>query len=66
MDTAINKEEVAAYEKNKTEGDNQKYDPSTIVRPRIKMSSCLEVFAKTETVEHFYSTAINGNTTAHK
>ncbi|XP_008209827.1 ubiquitin carboxyl-terminal hydrolase 5 isoform X2 [Nasonia vitripennis] len=68
MDMVLNKEEVAAYEaeKNKTDEDKAKFDPNLIVRPRIKLSSCLESFAKTEIVEQFYSSALNDKTTATK
>lgn len=61
-------EEVAAYEaeKSKTGEDKAKFDPNLIVRPRIKLSSCLESFAKTEIVEQFYSSALNDKTTATK
>lgn len=61
-------EEVAAYEaeKSKTGDDKAKFDPNQVVRPRIKFSSCLETFAGTETVEQFYSSALNDKTTATK
>jgi ubiquitin carboxyl-terminal hydrolase 5/13 len=61
-------EEVAAYEteKNKSEDGKVKSDPNLIVRPRIKLSSCLETLAKVETVEQFYSSALNDKTTATK
>ncbi|XP_023247386.1 ubiquitin carboxyl-terminal hydrolase 5 isoform X2 [Copidosoma floridanum] len=66
MDMVLNKEEVAAYEQSKSGEDKSKIDLNTIVRPRIKLSSCIESFAKTETVEQFYSTALNSTTTATK
>jgi ubiquitin carboxyl-terminal hydrolase 5/13 len=41
-------------------------DPSVIVRPRIKLFSCLEAFSQAEIVEQFYSSALNEKTTARK
>jgi ubiquitin carboxyl-terminal hydrolase 5/13 len=41
-------------------------NPSVVVRPRIKLISCLEAFCKAEIVEHFYSSALNEKTTARK
>ena len=41
-------------------------DPKEIVRPRISLTSCLEAFAATATVEDFYSTAINAKSIAKK
>lgn len=69
LDCAINKDEVNAYENDKktAELNGQSFDTNnTIVRPHIKLSSCLEALARTETVEQFYSSAINGKTTATK
>lgn len=68
VETAINQEEVAAYEalKKETETKGQKLDSNTLVRPRIKLSSCLETFIRSETLEQFYSTALNERTTAQK
>ncbi|XP_043255295.1 ubiquitin carboxyl-terminal hydrolase 5 [Colletes gigas] len=68
LETAINKEEVAAYEalKKETEAKGQTLDSNTLVRPRIKLSSCLQTFIRSETVEQFYSSALNEKTTAQK
>ncbi|XP_017890085.1 ubiquitin carboxyl-terminal hydrolase 5 [Ceratina calcarata] len=68
VEAAVNKEEVAAYEalKSETEAKGQKLDSNTLVRPRIKLSSCLEAFIQPETVEQFYSSALNEKTTAQK
>lgn len=41
-------------------------DPKDIVRPRISMQTCLEAFAATETIEGFYSSAINSTCAANK
>jgi len=41
-------------------------DPNVVVRPRIKLLSCLETFAQVEIVEQFYSSALNEKTTAEK
>ncbi|XP_003395686.1 ubiquitin carboxyl-terminal hydrolase 5 [Bombus terrestris] len=68
VETAINKDEVAAYEtlKSETEAKGQKLDANALVRPRIKLSSCLQTFIRSETVEQFYSSALNEKTTAQK
>jgi len=62
------KDEVAAYETQKKEAETkgQKLDSNTLVRPRIKLSSCLESFNRMEIVEQFYSSALNEKTTAFK
>ena len=68
LESATNKEEVAAYEalKKETEAKGQKLDSNALVRPRIKLSSCLQAFIRSETVEQFYSSALNEKTTAQK
>lgn len=68
MDAAINKEEVAAYEARKAEleKEGKRLDSSELVRPKIRLFSCLESFTQTEIINNFYSTAVKGNTTARK
>jgi len=62
------KDEVAAYEAQKKEAETkgQKLDSNILVRPRIKLSSCLENFNRSEIVEQFYSSALNEKTMAYK
>lgn len=59
---------MAAYEAQKKEAEEkgQKLDSNTLVRPRIKLSSCLDSFTRLETVEQFYSSELNAKTTALK
>lgn len=59
---------MAAYEARKQEAEAQgkRLDSEAIVRPKIKLFSCLEVFTQSEVVEQFFSTAVNGKTTARK
>ncbi|KAJ4442782.1 ubiquitin carboxyl-terminal hydrolase 5 [Periplaneta americana] len=68
LEAATNKEEVTAYESHKAEAEakGQRLDPSFIVRPKIKLFSCLEAFSQPEIVEQFYSSALNEKTTARK
>ncbi|KAK7864561.1 hypothetical protein R5R35_007330 [Gryllus longicercus] len=68
LDAATNKEEVAAYEARRAEMEarGQRIDPNELVRPHIKLFSCLEAFTRPETIPGFYSTAINDKTTAQK
>ncbi|KAG8231725.1 hypothetical protein J437_LFUL013189 [Ladona fulva] len=71
LEAAINKEEVAAYEEAQKSEKEQglaaanRVEPRPVVRPRIKLESCLECFIRSETVD-FYSTAVNQNTSATK
>lgn len=60
--------QVAAYEAKKAEAEasGKKLEPATLVRPKIKLFSCLEVFSQSEIVEQFYSTALRSKTTARK
>jgi ubiquitin carboxyl-terminal hydrolase 5/13 len=44
----------------------QTIDAKEIVRPRIPLSACIESFSASETVEDFYSTAINAKSIAEK
>lgn len=68
VETAVNKAEVAAWEKKKAEAEakGERLDPSLLVRPRISLLSCLEGFSQMETVEQFFSTALKAKTTAKK
>ncbi|KAI8437058.1 hypothetical protein MSG28_010427 [Choristoneura fumiferana] len=45
---------------------DQPLDPSTVVRPNIPFAACLDSFMKEETVEQFFSSAVNKKVTAHK
>lgn len=68
LQLATNAAEVREYDQKVAEAESrgQKIDPNLHVRPRIPLQSCLDRFGQTETVEQFYSTAINGQTTAKK
>uniref|UniRef100_A0A1B6CS55 Ubiquitin carboxyl-terminal hydrolase 14 n=1 Tax=Clastoptera arizonana TaxID=38151 RepID=A0A1B6CS55_9HEMI len=68
LDSAINKDEVQAYKNHvkELESSGLKPDPNIIVRPIIKLQSCLEAFAKEDIIEQFFSSAINAKTTAKK
>lgn len=68
LHTAINASEVREYEEKLMEAEKrgQKLNPNQFVRPRITLKSCFERFGQTEIVEQFYSSAINGQTTAKK
>lgn len=68
LQLATNADEVRAYEAKKADAESrgQKVDPNSHVRPRITLQSCLDRFGQTELVEQFYSTAIDGQTTAKK
>lgn len=59
---------VNAYEVRKAEAESQgtRLEPNALVRPKISFFSCLETFTQTEVISNFYSSAVNGNTTARK
>ena len=61
-------DEVAVYEAEKKEAEakGQRVETVATVRPHIKLLSCLESFARPESVEQFYSSALNDKTTATK
>ncbi|XP_014223502.1 ubiquitin carboxyl-terminal hydrolase 5 [Trichogramma pretiosum] len=65
MDAVINKKEVEEYEAiKKSQGKNTiNQNP---VRAKIELESCLEKFAASESVEQFYSSALQDKTTASK
>jgi flagellar biosynthesis regulator FlbT len=42
------------------------FSTNEIVRPCIKLSSCLESFVQSEIIEQFFNTALNQRTTAQK
>lgn len=63
IDLATNKELVDKYQQTLAE----KSDPAPdLVRPKIPLQSCIELFAKPETLTDYYSTAISSHTTAEK
>lgn len=68
LQLASNAAEVREYDDKVKEAESrgQKVDPNAYVRPRITLQSCLDRFGQTEMVEQFYSTAIDGQTTAKK
>lgn len=65
---ATNAAEVREYDQKVAEAESrgQKVDPNLHVRPRIPLKFCLDRFGQTEVVEQFFSSAINGQTTAKK
>lgn len=68
LQAAVNKDQVSAFLKKKAEKESigGKVSDEEIVRPRVPLSACLESFSASEEVPDFYSTAINGRTTAIK
>lgn len=68
LQRATNASEVRESEKKAKEAElrGQKLDESQRIKPRIPLQFCLERFAQTELIEQFYSSAINGHTTAKK
>ncbi|GJP68268.1 hypothetical protein CLOP_g25002 [Closterium sp. NIES-67] len=68
LDAATNKDQVAAFEvlKKERESRGEKMANEEVVRPRVPLSACIDRFAAQETIPGFFSTAINGHTTALK
>ncbi|XP_037294469.1 ubiquitin carboxyl-terminal hydrolase 5-like [Manduca sexta] len=65
---ATNAKEVREYEQRRQQAEaaGQRLDPSELVRPHIPFQACLESFMKEETIEQFFSSAVNKKVTAHK
>jgi ubiquitin carboxyl-terminal hydrolase 5/13 len=65
---AINKEQVAAYEKRKAEveASGQRLEPGDIVRPEIRLEDCLSLFTQQEIIDDFYSSAVKTRVNAIK
>lgn len=65
---ATNAPQLHDYEARRARADasGQRLDPSEIVRPHIPFQACLDSFMKEETVEQFFSSAVNKKVTAHK
>ncbi|CAO1382523.1 unnamed protein product [Diamesa serratosioi] len=68
LNAATNIDEVRKYEeeREKAERENRRLSDDALVRPKISLQACLERFGEPESVEQFYSTAINDKTTASK
>lgn len=64
LEAVVNQSEVAAWKQKQLESNNK--DVSEIVRPHIKLFSCLESFVQSEVIEQFFNAALNQNTTAQK
>lgn len=61
IDLATNKEALEAAKSFEPFKDSE-----TTVRPKIPLLSCIELFAKPETLSDFYSSAVSAHTTAEK
>lgn len=68
LETASNLEEVQEYNERKkaAQAAGQPLKSEDVVRPRVTLQSCLEALTHTEDVQNFFSSAINGKTTALK
>lgn len=68
LEAATNKVEVSAYEAKKAqlEAQGQKISPEELVRPRIPLTSCIESFAAVETIDDFFSSALQSKTIVQK
>ncbi|XP_075977688.1 ubiquitin specific protease 5 [Anticarsia gemmatalis] len=68
VSAAVNRDQLRDYEERRkqAEASGQRLDPSQLVRPLIPFQACLESFMKEESVEQFFSSAVNKKVTAHK
>lgn len=68
LQAVTNVDEVHAYETRRFEAEKngEKLPPEDIVRPKIPLKACFDKFSETETVEQFFSSAINDTTFARK
>ncbi|CAH2048779.1 unnamed protein product, partial [Iphiclides podalirius] len=68
LHSAANRPQLRDYEQRRREAEErgQRLDPSQIVRPKIPFEACLESFMREETVEQFFSTAVQKKVTATK
>lgn len=68
LDKVLNQSEVTAYQEKKKqlEAEGKQIDPNDIVRPKVSLADCFDAFIAPEVIEDFYSTAIQGKTSAIK
>uniref|UniRef100_A0A336MN68 Ubiquitin carboxyl-terminal hydrolase n=1 Tax=Culicoides sonorensis TaxID=179676 RepID=A0A336MN68_CULSO len=68
LQAVTNFDEVQAYEKRRLEAEENglKLAPEDVVRPKIPLQACFQKFGEVETVEQFFSSAINDTTFAKK
>ncbi|KVI02211.1 Peptidase C19, ubiquitin carboxyl-terminal hydrolase 2 [Cynara cardunculus var. scolymus] len=68
LEKATNKKELEEFHKLKAreEAEGKEMSSDEIVRPRVPLSDCLNIFSAPEEVPGFYSTALNAKTTAIK
>lgn len=68
LDQATNLDEVREYQEREqaARASGQRLLDRDIVRHKVPLQACLERFFGAELIEQFYSTAINGKTTAKK
>ncbi|KAJ9551371.1 hypothetical protein OSB04_015416 [Centaurea solstitialis] len=68
LEKVTNKKELEEFNKFKAqkEADGMEISSDEIVRPRVPLSDCLNIFSAPEELQGFYSTALKGKTTAIK
>lgn len=66
LDKASNLEEVSAYLKEKEKAESEERTLPDIVRSKVKLSDCLDQFAREELIDDYYSTAVNQKVQAKK
>ncbi|XP_055909044.1 ubiquitin carboxyl-terminal hydrolase 5 [Eupeodes corollae] len=65
LSAATNQDEVQEYQE-KLASSGKPNTGENVVRPKISLQACLDNYFQTEIIEQFFSSAINGMTTAKK
>ncbi|XP_059811489.1 ubiquitin carboxyl-terminal hydrolase 5 isoform X1 [Hypanus sabinus] len=66
LEAAVNKEELAEFERRKQEAEAEKRAGPEVVRAKIPFEACLNTYAEPEHVDDFWSTALLAKSVAVK
>ncbi|MGH0119087.1 UNVERIFIED_CONTAM: hypothetical protein FKN15_031420 [Acipenser sinensis] len=66
LEHATNKEELSEYEQKKKEAELAKAPPPELVRAHIPFAACLSALSEPETLEEFWSSALQAKSMASK
>ncbi|XP_078616117.1 ubiquitin carboxyl-terminal hydrolase 5-like isoform X1 [Branchiostoma floridae x Branchiostoma japonicum] len=68
VELADNREELVVYETRKREKESkgEKMDPKELVRAKLSLRTCLDSWAEPESIQDFYSSALQARSVANK
>eukprot|EP00058_Branchiostoma_floridae_P015769 XP_002601257.1 hypothetical protein BRAFLDRAFT_95034 [Branchiostoma floridae] len=68
VELADNREELVVYETRKREKESkgEKMDPKELVRAKLSLQTCLDSWAEPESIQDFYSSALQARSVANK